>query len=70
MVDYGTICSSCKGVKTIPTSDIDNTPMECPSCEGSGIEIRGQVDLSDIIAKLDKLDTRMDKLETLIEALE
>lgn len=69
MVKLGKRCNDCQGVGTVPASDGDPSPQLCIPCEGTGYERWGEIDLSDLITKLDALQADMDIIKPQIQAL-
>ena len=69
MTRLGKRCSDCRGVGTIPTSDINPTPMVCVPCEGTGFEPWGDVDISDIMDKLNDIKEKVDEIKEIVDAL-
>ena len=55
MAKLGRTCTQCQGEGTKPSSDNDPTPTDCVTCGGTGYERIGEVDNSDIVAKLDAI---------------
>lgn len=69
MTELGILCSRCQGIGTVPTSDIDSTPLPCAACNSTGYAKWGTVDISDLETKLDVLQADMDIIKPQIQAL-
>ena len=71
MSEMKQVCHECHGETTIPTSDIDPTPLPCLHCNSTGYEpiSMGKVDDSDIMDKLNDLKEKVGEIKAVVDAL-
>lgn len=63
MSKKSTVCTNCEGTGNRNRSDADPSPMDCPHCDGTGLEDEGEVHDSDLLGKVNDLDTKLDTLQ-------
>ena len=61
-------CHACKAGEQFSASG--ESLADCPKCSGTGYLSWGRIDVTDLVTKLDALDTQHDALEAKIDALE
>ena len=68
------VCWRCKGIGTIPVSDVSGGSNQCNVCEGSGSLPHGMVDNTDIIDAIadlaNKVEDVMNKCNDIKEAVD
>lgn len=65
----GILCHACRGVGTVPASDIDSSPEPCSPCGGTGYEGWGEVDSTDLEDKLTDIKEKVDEIKAIVQAL-
>lgn len=69
MAELGQLCHACRGVGTVPGSDIDPTPQPCLPCNGTGYEAWGMISIATLEAEVTAIKAKTENLPDNTESL-